>query len=129
MRTNKNKTFIAQMAKHSARERALRFVAKRMQEHDHAVKSHSRRLARKKKYTRLLEPQSSPHVHYHIAQEAPIKLDITRWLGENRNDPALTVSRVFCAINRAWNDQVKELAAVARILCTMQTTQRRTQHT
>ena len=66
------------MAARSARERTLRFVAQRLHEHAQATKSHVRRTIRKKKFARLVETQSNPHVHYHIAHEAPVKLDITR---------------------------------------------------
>jgi hypothetical protein len=81
---------VAQLAKLDARERVLKAVAIRLKAHETKLKSKARRAKR----TESTVPKSDPNLHYSIAETSSETVDITSWLRDHANDPALKVTFV-----------------------------------
>jgi hypothetical protein len=89
-RTNK-KEYQRQIAKHKQRERRLR----QMRTDNQPTHKHSASSAGSAPALLFHEldplPFTDPTVHYHMSQSQRHYIDITSWLADNKQDPALKV--------------------------------------
>ena len=104
-RTNKNK-FTQQCARHEQRERILRTIHAKKEDHkvqeqtelDHDNGTKDTRLSFEQADPL---PQTSPQDHIHISQSKRHRIDLRRFVNERHNDPGFHVSLVsLLCVNR-----------------------------